>query len=188
MATSFSGGGSRREPPSMGKQLVNFITCGCESSAPIFVIYKALQVKWSAPNDSCNVRQSSLLSNLCSNLEQISKTAEEHILLFWQLNYVYINKYITSLTSQLFIDVLVPCQESGRSCFCVLAVFCLWFYDISIRFGHCSDSLVLFVCISFWYYLYLNQHIDNALFYHSYFSFFLEFKNDKNTTELIIVQ
>jgi hypothetical protein len=30
-----------REPPTMGKQLVNFITCGCESSAPFFVIYKA---------------------------------------------------------------------------------------------------------------------------------------------------
>ena len=44
MATSFSGGRSRstrREPPTMGKQLVNFITCGCESSAPFFVIYKA---------------------------------------------------------------------------------------------------------------------------------------------------
>ena len=37
MANSFSGGGSRstrREPPTMGKQLVNFITCDCESSAP----------------------------------------------------------------------------------------------------------------------------------------------------------
>ena len=34
MATSFSGGRSRREPPTMGKQLVNFITCGCESNAP----------------------------------------------------------------------------------------------------------------------------------------------------------
>ena len=44
MATSFSGGRSRstrREPPTMGNQLVNFITCGCESSAPFFVIYKA---------------------------------------------------------------------------------------------------------------------------------------------------
>jgi hypothetical protein len=41
MATSFSGGRSRREPPTMGKQLVNFIICGCESSAPFFVIYKA---------------------------------------------------------------------------------------------------------------------------------------------------
>ena len=43
MATSFNGGGSRstrREPPTMGKQLVNFITCDCESSAPFFVIYK----------------------------------------------------------------------------------------------------------------------------------------------------
>jgi hypothetical protein len=25
---------TRREPPTMGKQLVNFITCGCESNAP----------------------------------------------------------------------------------------------------------------------------------------------------------
>jgi hypothetical protein len=44
MATSFSGGRSRstwREPQTMGKQLVNFITCGCESSALFFVIYKA---------------------------------------------------------------------------------------------------------------------------------------------------
>jgi len=44
MATSFSGGGSpstRREPPILGKQLVNFITCDCRSSAPFFVIYKA---------------------------------------------------------------------------------------------------------------------------------------------------
>jgi hypothetical protein len=41
ISTSFSGGGSgntRREPPIMGKQLVNFITCDCELSAP-FVIY-----------------------------------------------------------------------------------------------------------------------------------------------------
>jgi hypothetical protein len=39
MAISFSGGrnrSTRREPPTMGKQLVNFITCGCESSAPFF--------------------------------------------------------------------------------------------------------------------------------------------------------
>jgi hypothetical protein len=43
MATSFSVGGSRstrREPPTRGKQLVNFIICGCESSAPFFVITK----------------------------------------------------------------------------------------------------------------------------------------------------
>jgi hypothetical protein len=36
MATSFSGGRIRREPPTMNKQLVNFNTC--ESSAPFFVI------------------------------------------------------------------------------------------------------------------------------------------------------
>ena len=32
---------TRREPLTMGKQLVNFITCGCESNALFFVIYKA---------------------------------------------------------------------------------------------------------------------------------------------------
>ena len=40
----FSGGRSRntrRELPTVSKQLVNFITCGCESSATFFVIYKA---------------------------------------------------------------------------------------------------------------------------------------------------
>jgi hypothetical protein len=61
MATSFSGGGSRstqREPPIMGKQLVNFITCGCESSAPFFVIlYKLLG------NTNINVSINELLSN-----------------------------------------------------------------------------------------------------------------------------
>ena len=39
MATSFSGGRSRStrwEPPTMDKQLVNFLTCGCESSASFF--------------------------------------------------------------------------------------------------------------------------------------------------------
>jgi hypothetical protein len=36
MATSFSGGRSRREPPTMGKQLVNFITCGCEIECTLF--------------------------------------------------------------------------------------------------------------------------------------------------------
>jgi len=43
MATSVSGGESRstrREPSTMGKQLVNCITCGCESSASFFVSYK----------------------------------------------------------------------------------------------------------------------------------------------------
>jgi hypothetical protein len=46
MATSFSGGRSwntRREPPTMGKQLVNFITYGCESSAPLSVINNAVR-------------------------------------------------------------------------------------------------------------------------------------------------
>ena len=43
MATSFSGGGrrsTRREPSTMGKQLANFITCGCESSTPFLLFTK----------------------------------------------------------------------------------------------------------------------------------------------------
>ena len=42
--TSFSGGRSRstrREPPTMGKQLVNIIICDCKLIAPFFVVYKA---------------------------------------------------------------------------------------------------------------------------------------------------
>jgi hypothetical protein len=53
MATSFSGGGSRstrREPPTLGRQLVNFIMCDCESSTPFFVIYKTLFQVWSKPD------------------------------------------------------------------------------------------------------------------------------------------
>ena len=45
LATSFSGGRSRStriEPLTMGKHLVNFINCGCESSASFFAIYKAV--------------------------------------------------------------------------------------------------------------------------------------------------
>jgi hypothetical protein len=57
MATSFSGGGSRntrREPPTMGKQMVNLTTCSCESSAPLFVIYKAgLQTPTGVSNSKC---------------------------------------------------------------------------------------------------------------------------------------
>ena len=43
MATRFSGGRSRNtrgEPPTMGKQLVNFIICGFQSSAPFLLITK----------------------------------------------------------------------------------------------------------------------------------------------------
>ena len=36
--------GNRRESPTLDKQLVNFMTCGCDSSAPFFVIYKTVLV------------------------------------------------------------------------------------------------------------------------------------------------
>ena len=44
MATSFNGGRSRstrRDPPTMDKQLANFVTCDCELSAPFSQFYKA---------------------------------------------------------------------------------------------------------------------------------------------------
>jgi hypothetical protein len=43
MSSSFSGGRSRsaqRKPPTMGKQLVSFITCNCESSAPFCNLHR----------------------------------------------------------------------------------------------------------------------------------------------------
>jgi hypothetical protein len=49
MTTSFSGRRSRstrKEPPTIGKQLVNFITWGCESSAPFCNLY----IIWSFVN------------------------------------------------------------------------------------------------------------------------------------------
>ena len=50
MTTSFSGGRSwstQREPPTMGKQLVNFITCGFESSAPfLYARLKTGRIMW----------------------------------------------------------------------------------------------------------------------------------------------
>ena len=42
---------TRREPPAMGKQLVSFITWGCESSAPLFIIYKAGPVNQTDTHD-----------------------------------------------------------------------------------------------------------------------------------------
>ena len=46
MATSFSGGRSRstrKEPPTMGKQLVSFTTCDCESSTPFCNLQNRVQ-------------------------------------------------------------------------------------------------------------------------------------------------
>jgi hypothetical protein len=53
METRFSGGRSRntrREPPTMGKQLVNFITC--ESSAP-FLAHLAFAITWRPSSVVC---------------------------------------------------------------------------------------------------------------------------------------
>ena len=72
MATSFSGGRSQstqREPPTMGKQLVNFITCGCESSAPFF----------SSPDPKCHV---SYCHHFSSVVSSVVRPSTFHILIF----------------------------------------------------------------------------------------------------------
>ena len=52
----------------------------------------------------------------------------------------------TSLSSPLFVEMTVPRQKSKRSCICVLGVSILLpFYNFSIWFWNCSDSVVFFV-------------------------------------------
>ena len=70
MATSFSSGRSWREPPTMGKQLVNFITCGCESSAPFLVHLCELLLSLSVCRSSVNFKKNLLLWNHWANLNQ----------------------------------------------------------------------------------------------------------------------
>ena len=64
MATSFSGGRSRstrREPPTMDKQLVSFITCGCELNTPTFAIYKAGSFLFYVLSLHCSSEQKSFM-------------------------------------------------------------------------------------------------------------------------------
>jgi hypothetical protein len=66
--TSLSGGGSRstrKKPPIMGKQLVSFITCGCESSAPYVVIILAILSIWILNHAPIPLQGTSLL-DLCA--------------------------------------------------------------------------------------------------------------------------
>jgi hypothetical protein len=91
MRTSFRGGrslGTRREPPTMGKQLVNFITCDCESSAPFFVIYKAGRKPtpyWWYACMSCQVIQ---LPNSLSHPDPPINCDVKEILHYVQMNWV----------------------------------------------------------------------------------------------------
>jgi hypothetical protein len=85
MATSFSGGGSRstwREPPTMGKQLENFITCGCESSAPFFVIYKAGCRLFSDKSNKRSIKLETAVTWSKSNLNMMN-IYEESTINFW---------------------------------------------------------------------------------------------------------
>ena len=92
MATRFSGGRSRstrREPPTMGKQLVNFITCGCESSAP-FLAHLTQRVMWAIlitwrPSSSSVVRR-----------KLFQKSSPLKVLDQWKPNLVWIITRVSS--------------------------------------------------------------------------------------------
>jgi len=87
-----------REPQIMGMQLVNFITCGCESSAPFFVIYKAgcepTQYWWLA---SCYVTQ---LPKLLSHAGP--QTYLEGWKLMQKQNFIHLNSYF----GLLFVKII----------------------------------------------------------------------------------
>jgi hypothetical protein len=76
MATSLIGGRSqstRREPPTMGKQLVDFITCDCRSSVPF------LQLPWY----SWNIAESGVKHNKSNQSIKIQN--DFHIILYFLL-------------------------------------------------------------------------------------------------------
>jgi hypothetical protein len=82
MTTSFSGGRSRstrREPPTMGKQLISFITCGCESS----VLFCNLQSREQAHG----VLVIGLYELLDNPTTQLIETPE-HLLIKWYTLYL----------------------------------------------------------------------------------------------------
>ena len=71
--------------------------------------------------------------------------------------------YHFSLTPPLFNRVPVPCQESERRCIiiCVRILDFASFFDFSIVFWNCSDSVVFFVFLLYlgtvptvWYFLF----------------------------------
>jgi hypothetical protein len=118
MATSFSGGRSlstRREPPTMCKQLVNFITCGCDSSPPFFVIYKVgreLTPYWWYACMSCKVIQlPNSLSHPCSSSEHTLS----HIWNICIVVLVCIDQLLNTVVSNHFHFVKILFFSSARS-------------------------------------------------------------------------
>ena len=88
MTTSFSGWRSRREPPTMDKQLVSFITCGCESSAPFFC---NLQSRARTYTVNCLIKYTNVVISIYKHDDQsIIYTNKIEILLL--LNIIYTNK------------------------------------------------------------------------------------------------
>ena len=72
----------------------------------------------------------------------------------------HVQSHKTSLNPPLFIEVTVQRQENERSCICILGVsIYLLFYDYSIRFRNCSDSMIVFIFLLSQYILYSQQSV-----------------------------
>jgi hypothetical protein len=132
MATSFSGGrnrSTRRDPPNMGKQLVSFITCGCELSAPFLYLQSRARIGFHGQYLSF------------------------HTVMYYGVYYGFTLLWSRFIPSFNFF-LLQMCLYQARKVSChVRGIDLVSFYDFAIRFWNCSDRVLSFSCFSFFFYL-----------------------------------
>jgi hypothetical protein len=87
----------------MGKQLVNFITCSCESSAPFFVIYKAGHCLKTTSFPYLVFFQIFLKCQFIYNLIKNLENKIKHIILFYKVVNIYLVK--TTIIWKYYIDI-----------------------------------------------------------------------------------
>ena len=140
MATSFSGGRSRstrREPPTMGKQLVSFITCGCESSAPVLQFTKpGANPRRICDRLVCVVRQSNYLTHWATRDPYIVCMTSRYVLPF--IHFLCLRCLYCRVSPALqWYDVIT--NSSAEKISCNVAPF---FYHHSVVIQHLvSDRL-----------------------------------------------
>jgi len=107
---------TRREPPTLVKQLVNFITCGCESSAPFLIC--AFVYPFHSHKCKCS---------------SVKNEPNRFIYREWSIQTKeYKTVFATSLTSRQHegIKSTIPSHGSERSCFYVSKAFYPCFFMI----------------------------------------------------------
>ena len=104
MATSFNGGRTRREAPTMSKQLVNFIISGCESSALFFVIYKAGCEPTPYPDNEADLQDLKLTGPehfiLEKNLEPLDSDDVKHFIMITLLIFQIVRCFLLQLSME----------------------------------------------------------------------------------------